>query len=235
MTAAGAAVLVLGALPSSSQDSGERSIYRLQGSWTQDDGKPLRLDELRGEPQVLTLFYTTCTGSCPITVKALQMFSEGEKSAGRARVRFVLITVDPAQDTLKVLRKYRRTMHLEKDSWRLLRGKDSDVRKMAALLGFNFEQIDSGEFMHSNLITVLDTRGQIVHQQSGIAGDIAALREAIERAKSGKRASRERTPPTRAAARNMPRKSLEIDALNRSQFATGSKTSRSALSAVRIH
>ena len=185
MTAAAAAVMVLGALPSSSQDSGERSIYRLQGSWTQDDGKPLRLDELRGEPQVLTLFYTTCTGSCPITVKALQMFSEGEKSAGKARVRFVLITVDPAQDTLAVLRKYRRTMHLEKGVWRLVRGKESDVRKMAALLGFNYEQIDSGEFMRSNLITVLDTRGQIVHQQSGVADDSEALRAAIQRAGSG--------------------------------------------------
>jgi protein SCO1/2 len=183
--AALAAALVLSALPSGSQDSGDRSVYRLQGSWTQDDGTPLRLDELRGEPQVLTFFYTTCTGSCPITVKALQMFSRGEKSSGRARVRFVLITVDPAQDTLKVLRKYRRTMHLEKDSWRLLRGAESDVRKMAALLGFNFEQIDSGEFMHSNLITVLDSRGQIVHQQSGVAGDLEGLRAALQRVASG--------------------------------------------------
>ena len=182
MTAAAAAVMVLGALPSSSQESSERSIYRLQGSWTQDDGKPLRLDELRGEPQVLTLFYTTCTGSCPITVKALQMFSEAEKSAGKARLRFVLITVDPEQDTLAVLRKYRRTMHLEKAAWRLLRGKEADVRKLAALLGFNYEQIDSREFMHSNLITVLDARGQIVHQQSGVAGDFEALRAAIQRA-----------------------------------------------------
>lgn len=183
--AAAAAVLVLGTLPSSSQDSGERSIYRLQASWTQDDGKRLRLDELRGVPQVVTFFYTTCTGSCPITVKALQMFSEGEKAAGNARVRFVLITVDPAQDTLKALRKYRRTMHLEKDWWRLLRGNDPDVRKLAALLGFNYEQIDSGQFMHSNLITVLDTRGQIVHQQSGVAGDPEALRTAIQSAGVG--------------------------------------------------
>ena len=182
--AAAAAVLVLSTLPSSSQDSSERSIYRLQGSWMMDNGKPLRLSELRGEPQVMTLFYTTCTGSCPITVKALQMFSKGEKSAGNARVKFVLITVDPAQDTLAVLRKYRRTMHLEKDSWRLLRGAESDVRKLAALLGFNYEQIDSGEFMHSNLITVLDTRGQVVHQQNGVANDPESLRAAIQRANS---------------------------------------------------
>ena len=180
--AAAAAVLVLGTLPSSSQEAGDRSVYRLQASWTQDNGKPLRLDELRGAPQVLTFFYTTCTGSCPITVKALQMFARSEESAGNPRVGFLLITVDPAQDTLAVLRKYRRTMHLEGEDWRLLRGAESDVRKFAALLGFNFEQIDSGEFMHSNLITVLDSRGQIVHQQSGVAGDPDALRAAIQRA-----------------------------------------------------
>lgn len=185
VTATVAAVLLLGTLPSSSQESVVRSIYRLQGSWTQDNGKPLRLGDLRGEPQVLTFFFTTCTGTCPITVKALQMFSEGEKSRGNEPVRFLLVTVDPKQDTLGVLREYRRTMRLEKESWRLVRGAESDVRRLAALLGFNYEQIDSGEFMHSNLITVLDTRGQVVHQQSGVAGDPAGLRSALQRAVSG--------------------------------------------------
>jgi protein SCO1 len=183
VTAAAAATLVLSTLPSGGQGSSERSIYRLPSSWTLDDGKPLRLDELRGEPQVLTLFYTTCTGSCPITVKGLQMFEQGEKSAGKARARFLLITVDPERDTLAVMRRYRRDMRLESESWRLARGSESDVRKLAALLGFNYEQIESGEFMHSNLITVLDARGQIVHQQSG-AGDTEALRGAILRADS---------------------------------------------------
>jgi protein SCO1/2 len=180
-TAAAAATLVLGSLPSSSQEASERSIYRLLGNWTLDSGKPLRLDELRGEPQVLTFFFTTCTGSCPITVKALQMFSEGEKSRGNPPVRFLLVTVDPEQDTPAVLRKYRRALRLEKESWQLVRGAESDVRKLAALLGFNYEQIDSGEFMHSNLITVLDRRGEVVHQQSGVGGDTEGLQAAIQR------------------------------------------------------
>jgi protein SCO1 len=184
VTAAAAAVLVLSSLPSSSEDNSDRSVYRLRASWMGDDGKPLNMNDLRGDVQVMTFFYTTCTGSCPITVKALQMFADGERSAG-TRIRFLLITVDPAQDTIAVLRKYRRAMHLDKGVWRLVRGADSDVRKFAALLGFNYEQIDSGEFMHSNLITVLDARGQVVHQQSGVAGDPQALRAAIQRGESG--------------------------------------------------
>jgi len=94
----------------------------------------------------------------------------------------VLISVDPARDSVAALRRYRSAMHLEKGRWRLLRGSETDVRKLAALLGFNYEQIDSGDIVHSNLVTVLNPRGEIVHQQSAVSGDRALLADAIRRA-----------------------------------------------------
>jgi cytochrome oxidase Cu insertion factor (SCO1/SenC/PrrC family) len=158
----------------------ERSVYRLDAPWTEDNGRTLRLRELQGV-QVLTFFYSTCEGACPLTVKALQMLSR-DRSSAAAHARFVLISVDPDRDTVEVLRRYRNTMHLDKRSWKLLRGATGDVRKLAALLGFNFEQIDSGEYVHSNLVTVLDARGEVVHQQSAVSGDRDALADAIRRA-----------------------------------------------------
>jgi protein SCO1/2 len=72
-------------------------------------------------------------------------------------------------------------MKLDAKRWKLLRGSESDVRELAAVLGFNYEQIDSGQFVHSNLITVLDTHGEIVHQQAGVTGSDEELTAAIDR------------------------------------------------------
>ena len=143
----------------------ERSVYQLDSSWTEDNGRTLRLSSLEGNAQLLALIYTTCTGTCPITVKAMQMFSRNMPEDIRHHTRFLLVTVDPDEDTPPVLRKYRREMNLDK-RWKLLRGSKEDVRELAAVLGFNYEQIESGQFAHSNLVTVLDRHGEIVHQQN---------------------------------------------------------------------
>jgi protein SCO1/2 len=96
----------------------------------------------------------------------------------KGRVRFLLVTVDPKQDTLPVLRKYRHEMKLDR-RWKLLRGSAHDVRELAAVLGFNYEQIESGQFAHTNLVTLLDRRGEIVHQQNDFSSDPKPLIEAI--------------------------------------------------------
>ena len=151
-------------------DPGDRSIYQLDSSWVEDNGHPLRLRALEGDMQLLALIYTSCTGSCPVTVKAMQMFSRSMPDDLKGQIHFLLVTVDPEHDTLATLREYRHEMKLDR-RWKLLRGSASDVRELAAVLGFNYEQIESGQFVHTNLITVLDTHGEIVHQQSDFAGD----------------------------------------------------------------
>jgi protein SCO1 len=165
-------------------DSNGRSLYRLESSWLDDSSQPRHLHDLGGEIHVVVLFYTGCTASCPLTVKALQMLERSDNSAVGPDTRFVLVTVDPERDTPEALRRYRLAMQLDRENWLLLRGSATDVRKLAAVLGFNYQQIESGEFAHSNLVTVLNRRGEIVHQQSGAGGDLAELGDAIRAARS---------------------------------------------------
>ena len=160
----------------------ERSVYQLDSPWVEDNGQALKLAALEGNIQLLALIYTTCEGSCPITVKSMQMFSRTMPADIKGRIRFLLVTVDPEQDTLEVLRAYRREMKLDR-RWKLLRGTSKDVRELAAVLGFNYEQIESGQFAHSNLVTVLDRGGEIVHQQNDFASDAKAVIEAIRQQK----------------------------------------------------
>jgi protein SCO1 len=156
----------------------ERSVYQLDSSWVEDNGHALKLATFQGSMQLLALIYTTCQGSCPVTVKAMQMFSKNMPEDIQGRIRFLLITVDPEHDTLPTLRAYRREMKLDR-RWKLLRGSANDVRELAAVLGFNYEQIESGQFAHTNLVTVLDKHGEIVHQQNDFSSDSNPVVEAI--------------------------------------------------------
>jgi protein SCO1/2 len=156
----------------------ERSVYQLNSSWVEDNGHALKLAALEGHMQLLALIYTTCQGICPVTVKSMQMFSRNLPGDIKGKMRYLLVTVDPDHDTLPVLREYRREMKLDR-SWKLLRGSPDHVRELAAVLGFNYEQLESGQFAHTNLVTLLDKRGEIIHQQNDFSNDSAPVLEAI--------------------------------------------------------
>ena len=58
------------------------------------------------------------------------------------------------------------------ERWTLLRGSPDDTLELAALLGVKFKREAGGQFAHSNLITVLDERGEIIQQVVGLNQDI---------------------------------------------------------------
>ena len=96
------------------------------------------------------------------------------------------MSFDTARDTPEALRAYREKEKLATTHWTLLRGGADDVRELAALLGVNFQQDARGQFAHSNLITVLNAEGEIVHQLSGLNQDVGSTVQAIERALAAK-------------------------------------------------
>jgi len=46
------------------------------------------------------------------------------------------------------------------------------VRELAALLGVKYKQETDGAFSHSNLVTILNPAGEIVHQRTGLKGGL---------------------------------------------------------------
>jgi protein SCO1/2 len=46
--------------------------------------------------------------------------------------------------------------------------------EMAALLGIRYKKLPDGEFAHSNVITLLNPEGEIVHQQIGLGQERTA-------------------------------------------------------------
>jgi len=156
-----------------------RSIYQLGATWTDDSGRPFRLAALRGQPVVLAMFFTACGYACPRIVADMAQVRASLPPAVRARARFVLVSFDDVRDTVPVLHAYREQHELPADGWVLLRGTPEDIRELAAVLGVQYRRDAQGLFEHSNLITVLDAEGEIVHQRSGLEGGLAAAAGAV--------------------------------------------------------
>lgn len=66
------------------------------------DGKAVRLADLRGEPVVVTFLYTTCEDTCPLTAQQIR----GALDDLGDDVPVVAISVDPSNDTAERARRF---------------------------------------------------------------------------------------------------------------------------------
>jgi protein SCO1/2 len=137
---------------------------------------------LQGKVQVLAMVYTTCASACPIIVSLMQRLEAALPPELHSQVGFVLVTLDPERDTPSVLRAYSTKMHLDPVSWSLLSGRPDDVMELAMLLGITYKRDQRGDFIHANVVTVLNKAGEIVHRHEGLQQDMASTLEAIRRA-----------------------------------------------------
>ncbi len=157
-----------------------RSLFQLDARWTADTGRELTLRDLRGETLVVAMMFTHCAYACPMIVQDMRKIRDQLPPATRRRTRFVLITFDTERDTVAVLKTYREAQTLD-DRWTLLRGQPADTQTLAMLLGVQFRREAGGQFGHSNVITVLNTDGEIAHQRTGLRGGLEGAAEAILR------------------------------------------------------
>lgn len=154
------------------------SLFQLDATFTNDSGRAFTLGELRGRPVVLTMFFASCGYACPMLVSDMTQIREKIPANIRDQVVFVLVSFDVKRDTPAALHTYRTERGLD-DQWVLLHGDDNAVSELAALLGVKYKLESTGMFSHSNLITVLNSEGEIVHQRGGLKGGLDETAQAV--------------------------------------------------------
>ena len=162
----------------SSQVSG-LSLYQLDSTWTNDSGSALKLEAMRGRPQVVTMFFAQCNYACPLLVYQMQQIESALPESLRGKVGFTLISFDTERDTPAALQVYRKGHGLDAQRWTLLRGSPEDVLDCAAVLNVKFKKDTQGQFQHSNVITLLNADGEIVYQQLGLTADCNEMNKRV--------------------------------------------------------
>jgi len=146
----------------------DKSLYQVESSWTNDVGRVIPLRQFQGRVQLVVMFFASCTYACPILVNDLQRIAAALPASAGDKVGIVLISIDPERDTPDALHSFRLARHLPAERWSLLRGSSADTLELAMLLGVKYKREANGQFSHSNLITVLNPQGEIVHQVAGL-------------------------------------------------------------------
>jgi protein SCO1/2 len=147
------------------------SLYQLDSVWTNDYGAATNLASLRGRPPVVTMFFANCAYACPMLVYQMKQIEQALPESLRNKVGFTLVSFDTERDTPAVLHQYRQQHALDAGRWTLLRGSPDAVLDLAALLNVKFKKDEQGQFLHSNVITLLNADGELVCQQFGLTAD----------------------------------------------------------------
>ncbi|NIP83266.1 MAG: hypothetical protein GWM90_30185 [Gemmatimonadetes bacterium] len=159
-------------------EPGGYSIYHAASIWTDQTGTERRLASLAGRVQVVAMVYTSCAYACPRIMLDMKRI-EGELADGAEDVGFVIVSIDPERDTPARLAEFAEGSRLDPGRWTLLTADEGDILELAALLGVRYRRTGPGEWVHSNLITVLDPDGVVVHRQLGLGADPTATLAAI--------------------------------------------------------
>lgn len=137
------------------------SIYQLNAQLTGQDGQVQALAARRGRPQLVTMFYTSCTMVCPMIIDTVKLTRKAVDEDARDRLDVLAVSFDPERDNVAVLRKYADKRKLDLKHWTLARTDAQTVRQLAALLGLQYRQLPDGEFNHSSELLLLDADGRI--------------------------------------------------------------------------
>lgn len=143
------------------------SVYQLPGKWRDQSGSSLTLADLQGKRQLLSMVYTDCEHTCPIIVNNMKQVQEKVDDPECHDTGYVLVSFTPEIDTPEKLAGFADQYDLDA-CWTLLTSNDAQVRQLAMALSIKYSVGESGYVAHSNLMSVLDERGRLLGQFSGM-------------------------------------------------------------------
>jgi protein SCO1/2 len=144
------------------------------------DGNPVDIASFRGKPLVISMVYTACDHTCPVTTQTVAKAVEAaRKSLGRDKFHVVTIGFDTVRDTPDALRMYARQQGIGLDGWTFLAGDSAAMEILAAELGFTWFVTSRG-FDHIAQTTVVDAGGVIYRQVYGENFEIPLLVEPLK-------------------------------------------------------
>lgn len=135
-------------------------------------GKQVSLDELRGKVVVVDFFFTSCPTICPHMTRSMKKL-QSALAPGDSLVQFVSLSVDPEHDDVSRLRWWAEKFNVNPDNWWLATGnKDSiyhfalnEMKASVADVG-----VDTG-FIHTENFFLIDRKGVIRGWYNGLDPD----------------------------------------------------------------
>ncbi|MDP6922067.1 MAG: SCO family protein [Lutibacter sp.] len=153
------------------EDLSDTSIFNLTSTWHTEEGTAIALNDLKGKTLVMVMIYTSCKAACPRLVADMRNIEKKIPENLVNDVHFVMVSIDPETDTPERLQAFAEENYMDGEQWTFLQGTPSSVREFANVLAVKYKQITPIDFSHSNIISVFDPGGELIHQQEGLGVD----------------------------------------------------------------
>lgn len=151
----------------------EATLFEIDGKWRAASGEAFAWKDLANKNTIVTMAYTHCASSCPISVHLMKKLAK-EAAEKSLDLRFVIISLDPKRDTPERMRHFQKSMGINLPGWSLVVGDDANTRRLAMALGVHYTKVpESEEILHNNVIVTLDDSGRIVKRVEGLKASLA--------------------------------------------------------------
>lgn len=145
------------------EDTGLEKIGKAPSfSLINQDGKTVSNDDYLGKVYVLEFFFSTCPTICPKMNQ--NMITIDKTFFGNPNFGIVSITINPENDTPKVLAEHKKALGITSSNWNFLTGDKATIYDIANK-GFNLYAGENskvnGGFEHSGLFALIDKKGNI--------------------------------------------------------------------------
>lgn len=128
-------------------------------SLTDQDGRTVTKDDLRGNIWIADFIFTRCKGPCPImTARMLEVQRALVKTPD---VKLISISIDPEHDTPQVLKTYAQENHADTDRWKFLTGDKVAIEKLVTEGFMQHLSEQNGEPVHGTMFLVIDGNGML--------------------------------------------------------------------------
>lgn len=147
---------------------------------TGESGVTRRLSDYRGKPLVLSMVFTGCTQSCPITTDSLANAVDQATSVfGPSRFNVITVGFDSLNDTPARMRAYASSHGIRADNWEFLSADPGTAYVLAEQVGFVFAPDASG-FEHLAQTTIIRGDGVVYQHVYGAEFEPPALVEPLK-------------------------------------------------------
>lgn len=144
------------------------SVYNLEASWVTQNGDQIQLENLSEDYQLVCMIFTACPEACPNLIGNMVSIDEALEPETKEKLKYLLVTIDPDNDTPERLTTFAKSHNLDTDRWTLLQGEKQRIQELSNLLGVEYKQYDNGVFGHTNYLTLLNKKGEIIYRLHGI-------------------------------------------------------------------
>ena len=163
----------------------DNSIFNLTSKWKTEEGTTIELKDLRGKTLVMVMIYTTCKAACPRLVADMRNIEKQVSKEYNSNLQYVMVSIDPENDTPEKLKAFAKENFMDDEHWTFLQGTKTSVREFANVLAVKYKEISPLDFSHSNIISVFNPKGELVHQQEGLGVDnketVSKIRETVQK------------------------------------------------------